>query len=418
MDELIIRGGRPLQGVLRVSGAKNAVLPAMTAAILVPGVTRLENVPDVRDVAVMARLLTQLGASVSRTDDVMEIDATGVTACEAPYDLVRTMRASILLLGPLLARIGHARVSLPGGCAIGNRPVDIHLKAVEQLGAVVTIEHGMIDVRADSLTGGDVYLDFPTVTGTENIMMAAVACRTTTRIMNAAREPEIEDLGRLLNAMGFHIDGAGTETVTILAGGHAQSATHRIIPDRIEAGTYAMAAAITGGCLTIENANPRHLTAVLTKLEQAGMRVSVGANSLSVDSIRPIRSLDLTTAVYPGYPTDLQAQMMALMCLSEGESLITEAIFENRFMHVAELNRMGANISIRGRTAVVRGVESLLGAEVMATDLRASASLVLAGLAARDQTRILRIYHLDRGYDDLVGKLTAVGADVERVSGA
>lgn len=417
MDELLIKGGYPLQGSLRVSGAKNAVLPAMTAAILVPDVTRLENVPDVKDVAIMARLLTQIGASITRQDDVMEIDASGICSCEAPYDLVRTMRASILLLGPLLARLHHARVSLPGGCAIGNRPVDIHLKALEQLGATVSIEHGMIDICGQALLGGDIYLDFPTVTGTENIMMAAVAAQSPTRIMNAAREPEIEDLGRLLNAMGYQVDGAGTETITVHPGGHPRRAVHRIIPDRIEAGTYAMAAAITRGCLTVENVIPRHLISVITKLEHAGLRVSIGSNSITVESGDEIRAIDFTTAVYPGYPTDLQAQMMALMCIADGESLITETIFENRFMHVAELNRMGASISIRGRTAVVRGVESMLGAEVMATDLRASASLVLAGLAAREQTRILRVYHLDRGYDDLVGKLTRVGAHIERIPG-
>jgi UDP-N-acetylglucosamine 1-carboxyvinyltransferase len=417
MDEILIRGGKCIKGKIEISGAKNAALPALAASILLPGKITLQNIPMVKDIRVMCQLLSQMGAAVEPNQNSIEIDSSGLRNFEAPYDLVRTMRASVLLIGPLLARLGRARVSMPGGCAIGLRPIDIHLKAFAQLGAEIRIEHGMMDIIAEKMTGCDLYLDFPTVTGTENIMMAALGAEGETTIYNAAREPEVADLAGLLKTMGYRIEGAGTDTIRILPAGKISSCKYKIISDRVEAGTYAVAAAITEGDCLISNVEPEHLTALLAKLGQTGVEVEVQANGIRIQGGASIRPVNVQTAVYPGYPTDLQAQMMALLCLADGESLVTENIYENRFMHVAELNRMGANISVKGSNAIVKGVQRLLGAEVMATDLRASASLVLAGLAAKGETRIFRIYHLDRGYQNLVEKLREAGADIERVQG-
>jgi len=417
MDEIVIQGGNPLNGTVTISGAKNASLPIMAASIITGGKTLLKNMPDVRDVRVMCQLMEQLGCEWNRDGNLLEIDSTSITSIEAPYDLVRTMRASVVLLGPLLARFGKARVSMPGGCAIGTRPIDMHLKALIKMGAEVDLEHGMMELRCEGLKGSSIYLDFPTVTGTENIMMAAMGAEGETIINNAAREPEIVDLAMFLQKLGADIQGAGTDTIRMTAEKKTNRVTHSIIPDRIEAGTYAIAAAITGGELEIQNVIPEHLTAVLAKLGQAGTEVEVFPHSVHVKAGRTIHPVNLQTAVYPGYPTDLQAQFMALMCLAEDESVITETIFENRFMHVAELNRMGAEISVRGRNAVVKGVGHFTGAEVMATDLRASASLVLAALATPTKTRILRVYHLDRGYESIVSKLRDVGAEIERITG-
>jgi UDP-N-acetylglucosamine 1-carboxyvinyltransferase len=417
MDEIVIQGGKPLTGQVKVSGAKNAALPALAATLMCPGKTVLHNIPDVRDVRVMVQLLTQLGLIIKRDNNTITVDATHLASHEAPYDLVRTMRASVLLLGPLLSRLGKARVSMPGGCAIGNRPIDIHLKAFSEMGAEVQLTHGMVDIQSGTLSGGNLYLDFPTVTGTENIMMAALSAHDETVIHNAAMEPEIVDLANLLSGMGATISGAGTDRITVSPVKTFKQCEHRIIPDRIEAGTFAAAAAITGGSIELLDVIPDQLTSMLAKLEQAGVILEVGTDSLRVQAAPVLKPVNIQTAVYPGYPTDLQAQFMALMCHADGESVITETIFENRFMHVAELNRMGAEITVRGRNAIVRGNRSMLGSEVMATDLRASASLVLAGLAAQGETRVLRIYHLDRGYENIVGKMLSLGALIERVPG-
>ncbi len=419
MDTIVIHGGKTLNGAVAVSGAKNAALPALAAALMPGAPVHLSNIPNVRDVRVMCRLLTYLGATVVTEPEGFAVSSDQLTKIEAPYDLVRTMRASILLLGPLLVRMRHARVSKPGGCAIGNRPIDIHLKGLAQMGAEITLDHGMIDITADSLKGTEIYLDFPTVTGTENLMMAAAAADGTTVLYNAAQEPEIKDLADLLRSMGVEVTGAGSNTITISSNGNPRltGCRHRVIPDRIEAGTFAMAAAVTGGTVELNSMNPDHLVAVFEKLSQAGVRFHKSGDRITIEAGSGLRGVDLQTAVYPGYPTDLQAQFMALMCTASGDSVITESIFENRFMHVAELNRMGADIVVRGRTAFVKGGIRFSGADVMATDLRASASLVIAGLAARNQTRILRVYHLDRGYERLVEKFQALGADIRRVGG-
>jgi len=417
MDELLITGGQKLKGQIPISGSKNAVLPILAASLIVPGTVKVQNVPQVKDVGVMCGILENFGATTLKEKQTLQINAANLNSFEAPYDMVRRMRASVLLIGPLLARCGRARVSMPGGCAIGTRPIDIHLKAFSQMGADVDLEHGMIDIKADRLKGSEIYLDFPSHTGTENIMMAAVGARGETTITNAAREPEIKDLARFLIAMGAKIEGAGTEKIIIKPPVMIKSCTHSVIPDRIEAGTYAIAAVITGGELEISNVIPEHLTSVLAKLGQTGADIEVKPRCIKVRAGKKIRPVNLQTAPYPGYPTDLQAQFMALLCLAEGESVITERIFENRYMHVGELNRMGANIVLRDRNAMLRGVPSFMGAEVMATDLRASASLVLAGLAAEGKTTILRMYHLDRGYENLVEKLSNTGACIQRISG-
>jgi UDP-N-acetylglucosamine 1-carboxyvinyltransferase len=399
---------------VRISGAKNATLPLMCATLLAEGTSRLENVPDLRDVRTMARLLTTLGAEVEHRGDVLSVDTSRAQGYEAPYELVKTMRASVLCLGPLVARRGRARVSLPGGCAIGARPIDQHLKGLEALGCRIELSGGYVEARAKRLKGAEITMDLVTVTGTENVMMAAVLAKGTTVIRNAAREPEVVDLAQALNAAGARIEGAGTSTLEIRGVEALAPLHHRVLPDRIEAGTYMVAAAITRGELTIAEAPLEHLTAVVGKLKEAGVRFQQTPKGLVVSARRAPRPVNVITGPYPGFPTDMQAQLMALMCLSTGSAVIQETIFENRFMHVAELRRLGADIEVTGSTALVRGVRRLSGAPVMATDLRASACLVLAGLAAQGETHISRVYHLDRGYERIDQKLTAAGAQIRR----
>jgi UDP-N-acetylglucosamine 1-carboxyvinyltransferase len=401
---------------VRVSGAKNAALPLMAAALLCEESVRLDNAPRLVDVRTIARLLRHMGVEVEGDGGrSIRLCAREVTRPEAPYDLVKTMRASVLVLGPLAARCGRARVSMPGGCAIGPRPINLHLTGLEKLGATIRLDQGYVEVEARRLKGARITFDLQTVTGTENLMMAAALAEGTTILENAACEPEVEDLARLLTAMGAKVEGAGTAVITIHGVPRLGGASHRIIPDRIEAGTFAVAAAITGGDITLRDCLPGHLEAVLAKLEEAGAHIQMGPDSLRVTAAGRPRAVDVRTQPFPGFATDMQAQLMALLTIAEGRSLITEAVFENRFMHVNELLRFGADISIAGNTAVVQGVPGLTGAPVMATDLRASASLVLAGLAAQGRTVVSRIYHLDRGYEAIEHKLAALGADVERV---
>ncbi len=417
MEKLVIEGGNLLHGEVRISGAKNAALPLIAASLLAPGIHVLHNVPDLRDTRTILRLLESLGLSWEREGSTLRIDGSGLRYSEASYELVKTMRASVLVLGPLLARLGRAKVSLPGGCAIGARPINFHLMGFEQLGVTCDLAHGYVDAHIEGrMQGGTVYFDIPSVTGTENLLMAAALAKGTTVIKNAAREPEIGNLVDMLNAMGADIEGRDSERLTIHGVENLTAAESTIIPDRIEAGTYAIAIAAAGGDAVISNCNPGHLPSLVEKLRSAGVEVEVGDDFLHVasDRARTIRPVNITTMPYPGYPTDLQAQFMALMAGCKGLSVIHETIFENRFMHVAELKRMGADIQIDGRVAMVKGLGDvpLTGAQVMATDLRASSSLVIAGLAAEGRTEISRIYHLERGYEDLVGKLTAVGARV------
>ncbi len=417
MDSLLIRGGIPLRGIVRVGGAKNAALPCMAAALLSEAPVILDNVPQLADIRTIARLLRYLGVEVEGeglASGRLTLCARRAAELTAPYDLVRTMRASVLVLGPLVARFGRARVSLPGGCAIGPRPINLHLAGLEKLGAEITLSDGYVEAKAPRLQGARIVFDLQTVTGTENLMMAAALARGTTILENAACEPEVADLAALLNAMGGKVHGAGTTTITVEGVEALGGAGHRIIPDRIEAGTFAVAAAITGGEVRIEGCEPRHLEGPLAKLRASGAGVEPGDGRLRVAAAGRPRGVDVQTQTYPGFATDMQAQFMALMALAAGQSTITETIFENRFMHVNELLRMGADIRVRGNTAVVRGVHRLSGAPVMATDLRASASLVLAGLAAEGTTRVSRIYHLDRGYETLEVKLQALGADIRR----
>jgi UDP-N-acetylglucosamine 1-carboxyvinyltransferase len=416
MDKIQVRGGRRLQGTVSVSGAKNAVLPAMAAALLTSDEIVLDNAPSVRDVATMGRVLQRMGAADPRREGArLALRVPKVTSPEAPYDLVKTMRASVLVLGPLLARCGEARVSLPGGCAIGERPVNLHIAALERLGARIEVEHGYIRAEAKELRGEEILFDSRTVTGTENVMMAATRARGRTVLRNAAQEPEVADLASLLNAMGARVQGAGTDTIVVEGVDGLRGAAHPVIPDRIEAGTFLMAAAITGGDVRVETCRPDHLTAVLDKLREVGVRMEVGESSIRVLPDGPLRAADLVTLPYPAFPTDLQAQYMALMTRASGTSIVTETIFENRYMHVGELRRMGARIDIDGHAAVVRGPSPLTGAQVMATDLRASASLILAGLVAEGVTVIDRAYHIDRGYERIEEKLSRVGADVVRI---
>lgn len=416
MDQLVIRGGKALSGEIRVSGAKNAALPLMAAALLSEEPVQLLNAPRLVDVRTIARLLRFMGVEIQGDGTPsVRLRAHKVTRPEAPYDLVRTMRASVLVLGPLSARFGRARVSLPGGCAIGPRPINLHLMGLEKLGATIRLDQGYVEVEARRLQGARIAFDLQTVTGTENLMMAATLADGTTILENAACEPEVEDLARLLNGMGASVEGAGTATVIIHGVPALHGTSHRIIPDRIETGTFAVAAAITGGDVTLRECQPGHLEAVIAKLEEAGARIQSGPDTLRVTGVGRPRAVNVGTHPFPGFATDMQAQIMALMTIAEGRSVITEAVFENRFMHVNELLRLGADITIAGNTALVQGVPNLLGAPVMATDLRASASLVLAGLAAQGRTVVSRIYHLDRGYEGIERKLTALGADIERV---
>jgi len=417
MDKLRIQGGVPLRGEVRVAGAKNAALPIMAAALLGAGELDLSNVPRLADIATMARLLEGMGVQVRREGDRMGLLAREITSAEAPYELVKTMRASILVLGPLLARTGGARVSLPGGCAIGARPVDQHLKGLRALGAELQIEGGYIvaGTQGRRLRGARILPDMVTVTGTENLMMAATLAEGETVIENAAREPEVADLAACLNAMGARVRGAGTDRIVVEGVERLHGASHRVIPDRIEAATFLAAVAATGGDLVLEGAMPSALDAVFEKLREAGARVEAQGERVHLRMDGRARAVSLRTAPYPAFPTDAQAQFLALNCTAEGVARVTESIFENRFMHVLELQRLGAQIDIDGHTAIVRGVERLSGATLMATDLRASASLVIAGLMAEGETTVERIYHLDRGYEAMEQRLAGLGARIERV---
>jgi UDP-N-acetylglucosamine 1-carboxyvinyltransferase len=419
MDKLRIRGGARLSGRVEIGGAKNASLPAMAASLLTEDRVVLENVPDVWDVGTMRRLLAELGVSCERSSPHrVELCATRIGAHEAPYELVKTMRASVLVLGPLVARHGRARVSLPGGCAIGARPIDLHIEGLKRLGAAISLEHGFVEAAAENgLAGGRFRFPTVTVTGTENLMMAATLARGTTVLENAAREPEVADLAALLTGMGARIEGAGSGTIEIEGVGRLGGARHAVLPDRIEAGTYVVAGALMGDAVEVEGCRPRHLTAVLDALASAGVPFDCGEKTVTVGAARgALRRIDLTTEPYPGFPTDMQAQLMVLLTRAQGESRVRETIFENRFMHVAELARMGARIELSGHEAVVHGPAALSAARVMATDLRASACLVLAALAADGESVIDRVYHLDRGYERIEEKLEALGAEVERFS--
>jgi UDP-N-acetylglucosamine 1-carboxyvinyltransferase len=415
VDKLRIEGGFRLSGEAPVSGAKNAALPLMCAALLTPEPLSLSNVPRLRDVATMARLLGETGVRVERDADRMTLCAERIERPEAPYDLVKTMRASILTLGPLLARGGEARVSLPGGCAIGARPVDQHLKGLQAMGAEVSVEHGYVHARATRLRGARIVTDMVTVTGTENLMMAAVLADGDTVIENAAREPEVVDLAKCLSAMGALISGAGTDVIRIRGIERLHGATHRIMPDRVETGTLLCAVAATGGEVRLTGTSASYLDAVIDKLLDAGCRLDAERETIRLDAPSRLSAINLRTAPYPAFPTDMQAQFMALDAVAEGTGVIRETVFENRFMHAVELQRLGADIRIDGNTAVVRGVARLEGAGVMATDLRASAGLVIAGLVARGETLVDRVYHLDRGYERIEDKLAALGARIQRV---
>jgi UDP-N-acetylglucosamine 1-carboxyvinyltransferase len=415
MKTIVINGGKKLRGEVVVSGAKNAALPILTASLLCEGPHTISNVPFLADVTTLGRILQNMGVSFERSHHDINIDSTTLSNPEAPYDLVRTMRASVLVLGPLVARKGRARVSLPGGCAIGARPINLHLMGLEKLGATVSIEHGYVVASAKRLRGSHIYFDTVTVTGTENIMMAAVLARGESILENAAREPEIADLANALIGMGAKIEGAGTDVIRIQGVDSLKPMNYTVMPDRIETGTFVIAAAITGGSVTIKRCFPAHLDAVLSKVGEAGAEIRTNEETIWVTGNERIRPVNIKTLEYPGFPTDMQAQIMSLMTLAAGTSVINETIFENRFTHVAELRRMGANIETDGRTAIVKGISTLSAAPVMATDLRASASLILAGLAAEGQTVISRIYHLDRGYETIEQKLSALGADIQRV---
>lgn len=421
MDKLVIQGGSRLHGEVTISGAKNAALPILCAALLAETPLKLSSVPKLKDVGTTIHLLEHMGVVVTRDADKVNLDASSIKILEAPYEMVKTMRASILVLGPLLARFGKARVSLPGGCAIGSRPVDLHIKGLQAMGAEIHIEHGYIEASAEHLPnkrlqGARYYMDLVTVTGTENLMMAAALAQGTTVLENAAKEPEVVDMADCLIKMGAKIKGAGTDVITIEGVEKLNGAEHQVVCDRIEAGTYMVAAAMTGGEVKLLNVSTHLLDAVIEKLREAGATVTSEANTITVKSDGKLKSVNIRTAPHPAFPTDMQAQFMALNTIASGVSKVTETIFENRFMHVQEMQRLGADIDIDGNTALVKGVSELEGAVVMATDLRASASLVLAGLVAKGETIIERIYHLDRGYEDLEEKFNALGASVKRIS--
>ena len=415
MESMVIQGEQRLEGSVRIGGAKNAALPILAATLLGKGSCTLTNVPQVADVFTMSKLLRHLGATVETNGDRFTVSVDEISSHRAPYKLVKTMRASVLVLGPLIARCGEAVVSLPGGCAIGARPINLHLMALERMGAEITIEHGNVHARVQGrLRGSRIYFDVTTVTGTENIMMAACLAEGTTVIENAAREPEIADVAQFLIRRGARIDGAGTDVITIEGVAALHGADHQIIPDRIETATYLVAGAITTGDVTVERCRPEDSEALMSKLTEAGADLVIGKETIRIRAPKRLRCVNVKTLPYPGFPTDVQAQMMALMTLAQGSSMITETVFESRFMHVLELQRMGANIRIDGNHAVVTGVERLSGAPVMASDLRASACLILAGLAAEGETRVGRVYHLDRGYEQLDQKLTGIGARISR----
>lgn len=418
MEKLIVKGGNRLVGAVKTSGAKNAVLPIIAASILGTTPSHLDEVPMLEDVHTISEVLKCLGLAVecSPEKNVLDIDSTEITSYEAPYELVRTMRASFLVMGPLLARIGKARISMPGGCAIGARPIDIHLKGFEALGVKIEQGHGYIEASApEGLKGTSIYFDFPSVGATENIMMAASLAEGTTILENAAEEPEIVDLANYLNKMGAKIRGAGTDTIRIEGVDKLHGADYTIIPDRIEAGTYMIAAAMTGGDIVVENVLPEHQKPLIAKLREAGAVVEEDIDKVRVIGKKPLKAVSIKTLPYPGFPTDMQAQMMAMMVIAEGRSKVTETVFENRFMHVVELNRMGAQISTEGRSAVIDGPSKLTGCDVRATDLRAGAAMILAGLVAEGTTRIGDLHHIDRGYENIVAKLKNLGADIERV---
>jgi len=416
VDKIIINGGEKLRGDVQISGAKNASLPVMVSALLASGSSTFLNVPNLVDIKTIRKLLKNLGAKIEG-EGTVKINTDGLNNCEAPYDLVKTMRASVLVLGPLVARMGVARVSLPGGCAIGARPINLHIKGLQEMGAEVELKDGYVEAKSKRLKGATIYFDIPTVTGTENIMMAACLADGTTIIKNAAREPEIVNLADVLNAMGAKVTGAGSEIIRIDGVEKMQPAEASVIPDRIETGTFMIAVGMAGGDVRILGCEPVHVDALTQKLRDAGIEVTPVAGGLRVVAKKKIKSVDIKTLPYPGFPTDLQAQMMALMSIANGLSVITETVFENRFMHVSELMRMGADIVIHGNSAMVKGVAKLKGAPVMATDLRASASLILAGLAAEGKTELSRVYHIDRGYQEIEKKFSALGANMKRVSG-
>ncbi len=415
MQKLAIQGGVPLRGEVRISGAKNAALPIMCAGLLTADTLRLTNLPDLQDVGTMRKLLQQMGVSAETAAGEITFKGDNVTNWEAPYDMVKTMRAAILVLGPLVARFGDAKVSLPGGCAIGSRPVDLHIKGLQAMGAEIAIEHGYIHAKAKRLKGARIFFDIVSVTGTENLMMAAALADGVTVLENAAREPEVVDLANCLRAMGAQITGDGTDNITITGVEKLHGAEHRIMPDRIESGTFLVAAAATGGRVTLTHTRADILETVLEKLTEAGAKIQVAGDTIHLEMSGRPKAVNVRTAPYPAFPTDMQAQFMALNCIAEGSAMVVETIFENRFMHVQELRRLGAQIDVEGNTAVVKGVDHLEGANVMATDLRASACLVIAGLVAQGETVIDRIYHLDRGYEHIESKLGQLGANIRRL---
>ncbi|WP_300670096.1 UDP-N-acetylglucosamine 1-carboxyvinyltransferase [Desulfoluna sp.] len=418
MDKIVVRGGAPLQGHVRVSGSKNAALPILVSSLLVGGETTFRNVPGLMDIHSILDLIAELGVKVNRSEDAITMDATTIACVEAPYDLVRKMRASILVLGPLVSRMGRAKVSMPGGCAIGDRPIDLHLKGLEAMGATIRLEQGYVEAEAKRLKGARIVFDTVSVGATENLMMAATLADGVTLLSNAAREPEIIALADVLNGMGARVEGAGTPEITITGVTKLSPVEARIIPDRIEAGTFMVAAAMTGGDVVVDACEPKHMEHTLNKLEQVGATLEVGVDSVRVIGPKTIKNVDIRTAPYPGFPTDMQAQFMAMLTLADGASVIHETIFENRFIHVSELKRMGANIVLKGNdVATVKGVKRLSGAQVMASDLRASASLILSGLVAEGETVVNRVYHLDRGYEHIETKLRGLGASIERVKG-
>ena len=415
MDKFIINGGNPISGSVDISGAKNAVLPLMTAALLVDGETTINSVPDLRDTRTMIRLLKIIGAEVAFKNNSLAINASGVNNLEAPYDLVKTMRASFYVLGPLLARFGEVRVSLPGGCAWGPRPVDYHLKGLEKLGATISLESGYIMAKAKHLKGNKISFDFPSVGATGNILMASVLARGETLIENAAKEPEIVQLCEVLNKMGANIIGIGNDKITVHGVDKLHSVDIDVIPDRVEAGTYLIAGA-TMGDITLNNCNPKHLEDVIDKLKLSGANISSTENSLSIEKIKLVEAVDVTTEVYPGFPTDLQAQWMAFMSIANGKSTIIDTVYHDRFTHIPELNRLGADIQLKDNKAIVNGVKKLTGAQVMSTDIRASAALILGAIMAEGKTEISRVYHIDRGYDSIEKKFQSLGADIERIN--
>lgn len=415
MPKIIVKKSEPLRGTVKIDGAKNAVLPIIAATLLAEGKSVLKGVPNLRDVHVISDLLRHLGAEVTYEGTTLTVDASNITTCEAPYELVRKMRASFLVMGPLLARFNHTKISMPGGCAIGTRPIDLHLKGFKSLGAEVEIDHGFVEAKTEKLTGNKLYLDFQSVGATENIMMAAALAEGTTIIENAAEEPEIVDLANFLNEMGANVKGAGTNTIKIKGVESLKGAEHTVIPDRIEAATYMVAAAMTKGDITVENVLMEHLKPIIAKLRETGCEIIEMENAVRVIGPEVLKPIDIKTLPHPGFPTDVQAQFMAMLTIANGTAVVIETVFENRFMHVAEFNRMGADIKIEGRSAIVNGVDKLYGAKVNATDLRAGAALILCGLIAEGETQIGEIYHIQRGYVDIDKKIRALGGNIEIV---